>query len=200
MQCNNYRSSGILPENIFRGLSWVIYASREFRAFIESPPDVGLASTALWRVPPYPPVATGGPFPQATALPYPTLSLPLSPQCLALRNGDDNGRTMAFGLTCKMGERQPGKWEKWPENGSEMEFRAVFPFSGPFFPHFPWGPKDWKYFSISLEIFKLDWKFFNLWALREMGFDRCNRILTGFYLSTLSRYAFWLWKHMIQGI
>ena len=39
------------------------------------PPDVGLALTAIWRVAPIPPIATGGPFPnQSPSLPtFPSL-------------------------------------------------------------------------------------------------------------------------------
>ena len=44
------------------------------------PPDVGLAPTGVWRAPPPSPVAIGGPFPQAKALPSPpSPSLPPTP-------------------------------------------------------------------------------------------------------------------------
>ena len=47
------------------------------------PPDVGLALTAVWRVAPIPPIATGGPFPNhSPSLPtFPSL-FPLTPLAL----------------------------------------------------------------------------------------------------------------------
>ena len=41
------------------------------------PPDVGLAPTGVWRVPPHPPLQLEDPFPQAKSPSLPALSLPL---------------------------------------------------------------------------------------------------------------------------
>ena len=50
-----------------------------FAGFLREPPDVGVAPTALWRVPPpIPSLRLEDPFPQATVLPSP-FSLPLPP-------------------------------------------------------------------------------------------------------------------------
>ena len=40
---------------------------------------MGLAPTAVWRVPPHPPIATGGPFPDHSPS-LPAFPLPLPPQ------------------------------------------------------------------------------------------------------------------------
>ena len=48
------------------------------------PPDVGLALTGVWRVPPPSPIAIGGPFPQANPLPSPPSPSLFPPPLLAL--------------------------------------------------------------------------------------------------------------------
>ena len=55
-----------------------------FTVLFWEPPDVGPAPTGVWRVPPPCPIAIGGPFPQAKALPSPPSPSPLPPTPLAL--------------------------------------------------------------------------------------------------------------------
>ena len=97
------RSAGAMGTDLKGQIRPTMPILAEHSGYFREPPDVGPAPTALGRSPPSP-IATGGPFPQATALPSPS-SPPPAPTPLTLFAMLREGATQAVVREGSLGAR-----------------------------------------------------------------------------------------------
>ena len=81
-------------------------------------PDVGLAPTGVWRVPPPSPIAIGGPFPQAKTLPSPPSPSLFPPPPLALFAMLRDGAAQSGVGGVVSGFEGGGGWRGGPSSGT----------------------------------------------------------------------------------